>query len=45
MNEYIARMKAYAENEENALCRAMIEDNLAEIGALAPARPSTIGSS
>jgi hypothetical protein len=34
MNEYIARMKAYAENEENALCRAMIEDNLAEIGAL-----------
>lgn len=30
--EYIERMRQYAEKEENAACREMIEDNIAEIG-------------
>lgn len=34
MSEYVARMREYAENEENELCRAMIEDNIGEIGEL-----------
>lgn len=34
MSAYAARMRDYAESEENDLCRAMIEDNLLEIGAL-----------
>jgi len=34
MSEYIARMREYGEGEENELCRAMIEDNIDEIGEL-----------
>lgn len=30
--EYVERMKRYAETEENEQCRAMIEDNIREIG-------------
>ena len=29
---YVARMREYAEHEENVSCREMIEDNIAEIG-------------
>lgn len=29
--EYVARMRAYAEAEENEKCREMIEDNIAEV--------------
>lgn len=29
---YVARMREYAEREENASCREMIEDNIAQIG-------------
>lgn len=31
MADYVARMKAYAEIEENEKCREMIEDNIAEV--------------
>ena len=31
MADYVARMKAYAETEENEKCREMIEDNIAEV--------------
>ena len=34
MTEYVAGMRLYAESEENDRCRAMIEDNIAEIGAM-----------
>lgn len=34
MADYVARMKAYAEAEENEKCREMIEDNIAEVGWL-----------
>ncbi len=34
MSAYIARMKGYAEEEENEKCREMIEDNIAEISWL-----------
>jgi len=34
MSEYVKRMLGYAESEENDLCRAMIMDNIAEIGEL-----------
>ena len=34
MSDYVARMKAYAEAEENEKCREMIEDNIAEVGWL-----------
>lgn len=30
--EYVERMRRYAEREENAACREMIEDNIQEIG-------------
>jgi len=30
--DYVERMRQYAEKEENASCREMIEDNIAEIG-------------
>ena len=30
--EYVERMRRYAEREENAACREMIEDNIREIG-------------
>ena len=31
MDDYVARMRAYAEAEENEKCREMIEDNIAEV--------------
>lgn len=31
-SEYVDRMRGYAEREENEACRAMIEDNIQEIG-------------
>ena len=31
MADYVARMRAYAEAEENEKCREMIEDNIAEV--------------
>jgi len=31
-SEYVDRMRSYAEREENEACRAMIEDNIQEIG-------------
>lgn len=31
-SEYVERMRGYAEAEENEYCRAMIEDNIKEIG-------------
>ena len=34
MTEYVARMRVYADSEENERCRAMIEDNISEIGAM-----------
>jgi len=34
MSTYTARMREYAANEESEKCRAMIEDNIDEIGAL-----------
>ncbi len=34
MSTYTARMREYAANEESERCRAMIEDNIDEIGAL-----------
>lgn len=34
MSEYVTRMRAYAEGEDNELCRAMIEDNICEVSAL-----------
>ncbi|MGM9603702.1 MAG: hypothetical protein ACI3XG_01425 [Faecousia sp.] len=34
MADYVARMKAYAEAEDNEKCREMIEDNIAEVGWL-----------
>lgn len=34
MADYVARMKAFAESEEDELCRGMIEDNVTEISRL-----------
>lgn len=34
MADYVARMRSYAEAEENEKCREMIEDNIAEVGWL-----------
>lgn len=39
-DEYVERMRQYAEKEENESCREMIEDNIQEIGLAWPATPS-----